>query len=140
MLNLWQNIRTFVAISGYFDFARHPVSAQDSALLSRIFPDMSTVLVVDVLQNLADFGRAFEALRVVMDEADDPSKYESEREALMAIDPSVFYITDHSVNHEWVLVRLSKVHAEELWSLLEATWKRFAPKRILKRIALSCLP
>jgi hypothetical protein len=42
-----------------------------------------------------------------------------QREALMAEDPGTYYITDHYLNYEYVLVRLSKVSEEALRDLLK---------------------
>lgn len=41
-----------------------------------------------------------------------------QREALMAHDPETYYITDHYLNYEWILVRLSRVHPDALRDLL----------------------
>jgi hypothetical protein len=43
-----------------------------------------------------------------------------EREAMLEADPDTYYITDHYLNYEWVLVRLSRVHPEALRDLLRA--------------------
>jgi len=48
-----------------------------------------------------------------------------QREALMAEDPSTYYITDHYLNYEWILVRLSRVHQDALRDLLRGAC-RFA--------------
>ena len=49
----------------------------------------------------------------------------------MEADPEVFFITDHYRDHPMLLVRLSAVAADELADLLEASWRRVAPKRVL---------
>lgn len=54
-----------------------------------------------------------------------------EREALMAADPVTFYITDHYRGYPWMLVRLSAVHPADLRRLLEAAWRKSAPKRLV---------
>ncbi|MGA7916485.1 MAG: MmcQ/YjbR family DNA-binding protein [Candidatus Acidiferrales bacterium] len=41
-----------------------------------------------------------------------------QRDELLAADPETYYITDHYRNYEWVLVRLSRIHAEALRDLL----------------------
>jgi hypothetical protein len=41
-----------------------------------------------------------------------------EREEMMAADPETYYITDHYLKYPWVLVRLSRVHADALRDLL----------------------
>ena len=42
-----------------------------------------------------------------------------QREGLMADDPETYFITDHYLNYEWVLVRLSRVSEEALRELLK---------------------
>jgi hypothetical protein len=51
-----------------------------------------------------------------------------EREEMMSADPEKFYITDHYLNHPWMLVRMSKVRPDELRDLLIGSWRRVAPK------------
>jgi len=53
------------------------------------------------------------------------------REALMSANPETFYITDHYRDWPWMLVRLSKVDADELRQLLEESWRRTAPMRMV---------
>jgi hypothetical protein len=48
-----------------------------------------------------------------------------QREALMAHDPETYYITDHYLNYEWILVRLSRVQPDALRDLLRGAC-RFA--------------
>jgi hypothetical protein len=45
------------------------------------------------------------------------------REELMAADPETYYITDHYRDYEWMLVRLSKVHADALHELLQIAYR-----------------
>ena len=47
-----------------------------------------------------------------------------QREALIAEEPEKYYITDHYLNYEYVLVRLSKVDEEELRDLLKGRASR----------------
>jgi hypothetical protein len=54
-----------------------------------------------------------------------------EREAALAAQPEVFYITDHYLNYPAMLVRLHRVSRESLQKLLEDAWRRLAPKRLL---------
>lgn len=54
-----------------------------------------------------------------------------EREILMKIDPETFFITDHYLGYPTILVRLSRVHPDDLRMVLEQAWKRIAPKRLL---------
>ena len=46
-----------------------------------------------------------------------------QREELMASDPETYYITDHYLNYEWVLVSLSRVHPDALRDLMGMAWK-----------------
>jgi hypothetical protein len=41
-----------------------------------------------------------------------------QRDALIAEDPATYYITDHYLKYEWVLVRLSRIHADALRDLI----------------------
>ena len=41
-----------------------------------------------------------------------------EREEMMAAEPETYYITDHYLKYPWVLVRLSRVHADAIRDLL----------------------
>ncbi len=62
-----------------------------------------------------------------------------QREELLAADPATYYITDHYLNYEWVLVRLSHVHSDALRDIirmahkLAAKEKRRAPRRLKKK-------
>jgi hypothetical protein len=46
-----------------------------------------------------------------------------QREALMAADPDTYYITDHYLHYEWILIRMSRVHADALRDLLRGAWR-----------------
>src|SRR5580658_11038654 len=46
-----------------------------------------------------------------------------QRDALIAEDPATYYITDHYLKYEWVLVRLSKVSEEALRDLLKGAYR-----------------
>jgi hypothetical protein len=52
-----------------------------------------------------------------------------QREALMAEDPATYYITDHYLNYEYVLVRLSKVSEEALRDLLKGAHRAAVSKK-----------
>ena len=54
-----------------------------------------------------------------------------EREILMEAAPGTYFITDHYLNYPMLLVRLSAVDAAELEEILEHSWRRVAPKRVL---------
>jgi hypothetical protein len=45
------------------------------------------------------------------------------RDELMTEDPETYYITDHYLEYEWVLVRLCKVKAEALRDLLQIAYR-----------------
>ena len=45
-----------------------------------------------------------------------------EREGLMADEPDVYFITDHYLNHEWVLVRLAAVKREALEGMIRRAY------------------
>jgi hypothetical protein len=49
-----------------------------------------------------------------------------QRAALMEADPETYFITDHYLNYEWVLVRLDRVHPDALRDLLRGAWKSAA--------------
>ena len=46
-----------------------------------------------------------------------------QREELMAADPETYYITDHYLEYPWVLVRLSRVHADAMRDLIRMAWR-----------------
>jgi hypothetical protein len=43
-----------------------------------------------------------------------------QRDALLAEDPATFYVTDHYANHPVVLVRLDRLHRDQLRELIAA--------------------
>ena len=49
-----------------------------------------------------------------------------ERDALIADDPTTYYLKDHYVNYDVVLVRLSKVSKAAMHDLLQGAWRRVA--------------
>jgi hypothetical protein len=55
-----------------------------------------------------------------------------EREALMQSDPQTFYITPHYQDYPAMLINLERVDPQELRELLIESWRRKAPKRLLK--------
>ena len=71
---------------------------------------------------LADGGRVL----VVYDVSPD------EREALVAQEPEAFFFTDHFRDYPAVLVRLAETTPDRLRPYLERSWRRRAPKRLLK--------
>ncbi len=45
-----------------------------------------------------------------------------QRAELIASDAETYFITDHYLNYEWVLVRLARVHPEAMRDLLRGAW------------------
>ena len=59
-----------------------------------------------------------------------------QRAALMEADPETYFITDHYLNYEWVLVRLDRVDPDALRDLLRGAWRSAATnKKKQKRTA-----
>jgi len=54
-----------------------------------------------------------------------------ERDLLMNSDPETYYLTDHYRGYAVVLVRLSKVHREDLRERIDHAWRLCASKRML---------
>jgi hypothetical protein len=46
-----------------------------------------------------------------------------ERAALLSEEPETYYLTDHYVNHPVVLVRLSKIRADQMRDLLRSAYR-----------------
>jgi hypothetical protein len=46
-----------------------------------------------------------------------------QREAMIAEDPGVYYITDHYLRYPWVLVRLSRVHPDAIRDLIGSAYR-----------------
>jgi len=55
-----------------------------------------------------------------------------EREALMKLKPETFYITDHYACWPYMLVRLSTVERDELCQMIEESWRRTAPRKLIE--------
>jgi hypothetical protein len=51
-----------------------------------------------------------------------------QRAELISADPSIYYLTDHYVDHPVVLVRLSRIHLDALRDLLDAAWRFVSEK------------
>ena len=58
--------------------------------------------------------------------------YTEERDKWMQADPETFFITDHYVNYNYMLVKLETVNPDDLKQLLITAWKARAPKRLVK--------
>lgn len=54
------------------------------------------------------------------------------RERLMAVEPGIYFLTDHYRAYPWVLARLSSLSAKALPALVESAWRQAAPKALLK--------
>ncbi|MFI5411807.1 MmcQ/YjbR family DNA-binding protein [Kaistia sp. UC242_56] len=55
-----------------------------------------------------------------------------DRDMLIAVEPEIFFTTDHFRGYAYVLVRLPAIDADHLAPLVEKSWRQTAPKRILK--------
>jgi hypothetical protein len=49
-----------------------------------------------------------------------------QRAELIAADPETYFITDHYLNYEWILVRLSRVEPDAMRDLLLGAWRSAA--------------
>jgi hypothetical protein len=56
-----------------------------------------------------------------------------EKEASLQAEPGVFFTTPHYDGYPAVLVRLSAISDDELGEILAESWRRVAPKRIVKQ-------
>jgi hypothetical protein len=52
-----------------------------------------------------------------------------QRAELMAADPETYFITDHYLNYEWVLVNLKRVRADAMRDLLRMAWRAAAAEK-----------
>ncbi len=57
----------------------------------------------------------------------------AERAQRMQADPRAFYITEHYLRYPMMLVRFSAVRRDDLRDLLEDSWRRCAPPRLVAR-------
>ena len=57
---------------------------------------------------------------------------QDEKEVLLQAEPDVFFQTPHYEGYPAVLVRLSAIENDELAEVLTESWRRVAPKRLLK--------
>jgi hypothetical protein len=57
----------------------------------------------------------------------------SEKDALIAARPDVFFTTAHYDGHALVLVRLSRIGADELTDVLTESWRVRAPRRLVAK-------
>lgn len=61
------------------------------------------------------------------------------RDALIATDPEVFFLTPHYENGPYVLVRLDVIAAPVLEALLWEAWERLAPPKLRREHAAPAL-
>jgi hypothetical protein len=54
------------------------------------------------------------------------------KEALLADDPAVYFITPHFTGYPAVLVRLAEIDVDELHELLRDAWLAQAPRRLAR--------
>jgi len=55
-----------------------------------------------------------------------------ERDLLVHLEPEKYFITDHYVPFDYVLVRMSKVNVDEVRDLFHKAWRRLALKKLVK--------
>lgn len=56
----------------------------------------------------------------------------TERDKWMAKDPETYFITDHYLNYDSLLVNLDTVSPEELKGLILTAWRNRAPAKLIK--------
>ena len=56
----------------------------------------------------------------------------NEREKWMDLDPLTFFVTDHYLNTDYMLVALQTVSPGDLKSLLLTAWRNRAPKKLIE--------
>jgi hypothetical protein len=59
-----------------------------------------------------------------------------QRAELMAADPETYFITDHYLNYEWVLVRFDRVDPDALRDLLRGAWRSAAADKKKRKRAV----
>ncbi|MBA3868641.1 MAG: MmcQ/YjbR family DNA-binding protein [Chloroflexota bacterium] len=55
-----------------------------------------------------------------------------ERDLLVQLEPDKYFITDHYVPFDYVLVRMSHVNEDEVRDLFRKAWRRLALKKLVK--------
>jgi hypothetical protein len=55
-----------------------------------------------------------------------------ERDLLVQLEPEKYFITDHYVPFDYVLVRMAHVDKDEIRDLFHKVWRRLAPKKLVK--------
>ena len=57
---------------------------------------------------------------------------DDEQQFLMGTQPDVFFLTDHYRGYPTILIRLSKIDPQHLRELIDQSWRRLAPKKLLE--------
>ena len=57
-----------------------------------------------------------------------------ERDNLIEMDPKTYFITDHYKDYPSVLVRVARLNATMLNTMLERRWRAIAPKKLIKAV------
>jgi hypothetical protein len=57
-----------------------------------------------------------------------------QRDMMLELDPATYHITDHYKDYPAVLVRMERISAEELRTMLERRWRKIASKKLLKEM------
>ncbi len=55
------------------------------------------------------------------------------REKWILKDPQTFFITDHYLNYDYMLVNLKRVPPDELISVLLTAWRNQAPQKLVQQ-------
>ena len=58
---------------------------------------------------------------------------DDEQRFLMGTQPDVFFLTDHYRGYPTILIRLSKAHSKQMRELIEQSWRRMAPKKLVAK-------
>lgn len=56
------------------------------------------------------------------------------RDMMLELDSRTYFITDHYKDYPAVLVRMERITAEELQTMLERRWRQIAPKKLIREI------
>jgi hypothetical protein len=73
-------------------------------------------------------GALFARLRPDLDSLVVRMDFE-QRAELMAADPETYYITDHYLSYQWILVRLAQVRPDAMRDLLRGAWRAAASEK-----------
>ena len=56
------------------------------------------------------------------------------RDMMLELDSRTYFITDHYKDYPAVLVRMERITADELQTMLERRWRQIAPKKLIREI------